>query len=233
MFDTCVLGVDPGVARLGLAVVASEGRRQSLVWADTVRTPVGHGRGRAGCRLLAEAMRAAIAEHRPTAVALERVAFNRNQVSALTVARATGAVMVVAAEAGLEVAEYSPSEVKSAVTGMGNADKAQVRAALVRVHGLARRARPSPTPPTPSARRAHAPARGAATARAGRARERGERDDLVPRGRGRREGREPRGAGRRRGRATTSRCRPRWWRRSRRSGAPRACTPAWSCATTR
>ena len=44
--------------------------------------------------------------------------------------------MVVAAEAGLEVAEYSPSEVKSAVTGIGNADKAQVRSALVRVHGL-------------------------------------------------------------------------------------------------
>ncbi len=135
MFDTCVLGVDPGVARLGLAVVASDGRRQSLVWADTVRTPSDMAEA-SRLRLLAEAMRAAIGEHHPTAVALERVAFNRNTVSALTVARATGAVMVVAAEAGLEVAEYSPSEVKSAVTGMGNADKAQVRTALVRVHGL-------------------------------------------------------------------------------------------------
>ncbi len=64
------------------------------------------------------------------------MAFNRNQVSALTVARATGAVMVVAAEAGLAVEEYSPTQVKDAVTGMGNADKAQVHRALVRVHGL-------------------------------------------------------------------------------------------------
>ena len=56
--------------------------------------------------------------------------------SALQVARATGAVMVVAAEAGLAVEEYGPNEVKSAVTGAGNADKAQVRDALVRVHGL-------------------------------------------------------------------------------------------------
>ena len=44
--------------------------------------------------------------------------------------------MVVAAEAGLDVDEYSPTEVKSAVTGMGNADKAQVRLALERVHGF-------------------------------------------------------------------------------------------------
>ena len=64
------------------------------------------------------------------------MAFNRNTVSALTVARATGAVMVVAAEAGLEVTEFSPSEVKSAVTGFGNADKQQVRMALAQVHGL-------------------------------------------------------------------------------------------------
>ena len=67
---------------------------------------------------------------------LERLAWNRNHVSALTVARATGAIMVVAAEAGLPVAEYGPNEVKIAVTGMGNADKEQVRRALVRVHGL-------------------------------------------------------------------------------------------------
>ena len=39
MFDTCVLGVDPGVARLGLAVVGREGRKPSLIWADTIRTP--------------------------------------------------------------------------------------------------------------------------------------------------------------------------------------------------
>jgi crossover junction endodeoxyribonuclease RuvC len=68
---------------------------------------------------------------------VERVAWNRNHVSALTVARATGAIMVAAADAGLPVSEYGPNEVKIAVTGMGNADKAQVRRALVRVHRLA------------------------------------------------------------------------------------------------
>lgn len=135
MFDSLVLGVDPGVAKLGLAVVGREGRRPVLVWSDTVRTSSGTAEAeRLGA--IAAAVRLAIATYGPAGVAVERVAFNRNQVSALTVARATGAVMVVAAEAGLPVAEFSPTEVKSAVTGMGNADKAQVRHALVRVHGL-------------------------------------------------------------------------------------------------
>lgn len=135
MFDSCVLGVDPGVAKMGLAAVARDGRRPTLVWADTFTTGAGTPEAER-LKVLAEAVRAAIATHRPVSVAVERVAFNRNQVSALTVARATGAVMVVAAEAGLDVEEYSPTEVKSAVTGAGNADKRQVRDALERVHGF-------------------------------------------------------------------------------------------------
>jgi crossover junction endodeoxyribonuclease RuvC len=135
MFETRVLGVDPGVARLGLAVVEGTPRRASLVWAGDVRTEAG-GDDAPRLRRICDAMREAIATHRPSAVALERLAWNRNQVSALAVARATGAIMVAAAEAGLSVAEYGPNEVKIAVTGMGNADKEQVRRALTKVHGL-------------------------------------------------------------------------------------------------
>jgi crossover junction endodeoxyribonuclease RuvC len=135
MFDTCVLGVDPGVAKLGLAIVARDGRRAWLRWAETVTTRAGTDESQRLARL-ADAIRDAIATHAPTALALERVAFNRNQVSALAVARATGAVMVVAAQAGVPVEEYSPTEIKLAVTGAGNAEKAQVRRALERVHGL-------------------------------------------------------------------------------------------------
>jgi crossover junction endodeoxyribonuclease RuvC len=135
MFERRVLGVDPGVARLGLAVVDTERRAVKLIWAGAVVTPADADES-LRLRRLCEAVREAIAAHRPASVALERLAWNRNHVSALTVARATGAIMVVAAEAGLPVAEYGPNEVKIAVTGMGNADKEQVRRALVRVHGL-------------------------------------------------------------------------------------------------
>jgi len=120
---------------MGLACVARSDRKPVLLWADTIRTPAGMEEAER-LAILAAAMRAAIQAHSPGSVALERVAFNRNAVSALQVARATGAIMVVAAEAGLSVGEYAPTEVKSAITGMGNADKAQVRDALIRIHGL-------------------------------------------------------------------------------------------------
>jgi crossover junction endodeoxyribonuclease RuvC len=135
MFDACVLGVDPGVARLGLAVLAQHDRKVSLLWSGTVQTASDLNEA-ARLRALADGARAAIDQHHPTAVAIERVAWSRNQVSALHVARATGAIMLIAAQAGLLVEEYAPNEVKQAVTGMGNADKRQVQDALARIHGL-------------------------------------------------------------------------------------------------
>ena len=135
MFESSVLGVDPGVARCGLAVVGRRDRTNELRFATTVTTPA-DAEESVRLRSIAEAARAAIAEHKPATVAVERVAWSRNQVSALHVARATGAIILVAAEAGLPVAEYAPNEVKQAVTGAGNADKAQVQRALTRIHGL-------------------------------------------------------------------------------------------------
>ena len=135
MFERRVLGVDPGLARLGLAVVDGNGRKADLIWAGAVDTATGSEES-ARLRQLCVAVREAIAVHRPSSMAVERVAWNKNHVSALTVARATGAIMVAAADAGLSVTEYGPNEVKSAVTGAGNADKRQVRDALERVHGF-------------------------------------------------------------------------------------------------
>jgi crossover junction endodeoxyribonuclease RuvC len=135
MFDSTVLGVDPGVSALGLAVVSRLDRRPDLRFATTVRTPSDLAEA-LRLRRIHEAVRDAIAAHGPDSLAVERVAWNRNQVSALQVARATGVVLLAAAEAGLTVEEYGPLEVKMAVTGQGTADKSQVRAALARLHGL-------------------------------------------------------------------------------------------------
>ena len=135
VFDSCVLGVDPGLTTLGLAAVARRDRRPELLFAAAVRTPTDLAESER-LRMIAEAIRLAIAEHRPTSMAVERVAWNKNQQSALHVARATGVVMLAAAEAGVPVEEYGPLEVKMAITGQGNAEKAQVRDALERFHGL-------------------------------------------------------------------------------------------------
>jgi crossover junction endodeoxyribonuclease RuvC len=133
--ETCVLGIDPGLTTLGVAAVARRDRRPELLFAGAVRTPTDLAESER-LRMIAEAIRLAIAEYHPSSMAVERVAWNKNQQSALHVARATGVVMLAAAEAGIPVEEYGPLEVKLAVTGQGNAEKSQVRDALERFHGL-------------------------------------------------------------------------------------------------
>jgi crossover junction endodeoxyribonuclease RuvC len=134
MFDGRVLGVDPGTAAVGLAVV-QDGPRPVVVWAETLRTPAGlasESRLRHHHIGVTEAMRV----HRPVVMALERLLWGRNTESAMAVARATGVIMLAAAEAGIPVEEYAPLEVKMAVTGVGNATKDAVRRALARIIGI-------------------------------------------------------------------------------------------------
>jgi len=135
MFEAPVLGVDPGVATAGLGVVGRRDRGPALLWSATVRTPAELAEPER-LRSLFEALRAAIAAHRPSAVAVEAIRWNKNAASAMAVARATGVVLLAAAEAGVPVEEYGPLEVKMAITGQGNAAKDQVRVALERFHGL-------------------------------------------------------------------------------------------------
>ncbi len=135
MFERVVLGVDPGIATAGLAVLGERNRRPELIWARSVRTPSGLDES-ARLRLLYGAVRDALTEHHPESMAVERLMWGRNVGSAMTVARATGVVLLAAADAGVRVDEYPPLEVKMAVTGIGNAGKDQVRTALVRTHRL-------------------------------------------------------------------------------------------------
>ena len=132
---SCVLGVDPGLAVAGLAALASSGGRMEILWSDTVRTPSDLAEP-LRLRRLHAAVRDAISEQRAEAVAIERVMWGRNVGSAMSVARATGVVLLAAADAGVPVEEYAPLEVKMAVTGVGNAPKETLRRALKRMHGL-------------------------------------------------------------------------------------------------
>jgi crossover junction endodeoxyribonuclease RuvC len=130
-----VLGVDPGLASSGLAVLTRASSGPLIAWTDTVRTPAGLAEP-ARLRQLHEAVTAAIREHDAGALAVERVMWGRNVGSAMSVARATGVVLLAAAEAGIPVEEYAPLEVKMAVVGVGNAAKDAVRRSLIRSHGL-------------------------------------------------------------------------------------------------
>jgi crossover junction endodeoxyribonuclease RuvC len=137
VFEHLVIGVDPGMAATGLAAVGSDARGRAVVLAArTVRTAADLPEEQ---RLHAvyRALRRALGDHHPEAVAVERLMWGRNVGSAMSVARATGVVLLAAAEAGVPVREYAPLEVKMAVAGSGAAGKEDVRGALRRLHGLA------------------------------------------------------------------------------------------------
>ena len=137
-----VLGIDPGVSRCGYGVVRrAEGGRYEAVAYGVITTPPGDPMPQ---RLLTVAteLEALVAEYRPSALAVERVLFQTNARTAMSVGQANGLALVAAARAGVPVVEYSPNEVKLAVAGHGGADKAQVQAMVARLLQLAEVPRP-------------------------------------------------------------------------------------------
>jgi crossover junction endodeoxyribonuclease RuvC len=128
-----VLGIDPGLTRCGMGVVdGSMGRPLLLVDVNVLRTaaqlPVAE-------RLVTieKGVEAWLDEHRPDAVAVERVFARSDSSTVMGTAQASGIALVVAARRGLPVATYTPSEVKAAVSGSGRAGKAQVGAMVTRI----------------------------------------------------------------------------------------------------
>jgi crossover junction endodeoxyribonuclease RuvC len=136
MFDSLVLGVDPGTGSVGLAVVERGTSRPTVSWAATLSTPAAAAPEDRLARIHG-VVSEALSVHRPEALALERLLWGRNTGSAMHVARASGVVMLAAAQAGVPVFEYAPLEVKMAVTGVGNASKDQVRKGLSLLLGAA------------------------------------------------------------------------------------------------
>lgn len=134
-----VMGIDPGLSRCGYGVVAPGLRALA---AGVITTPVDAGVPRRLAALGAE-LRDLLAEYTPAVVVVERVLFQANARTAMAVGQASGMALAVAADAGAEVVQYSPNEVKMAVTGYGAASKAQVQAMVGRMLGLAT----APSPP--------------------------------------------------------------------------------------
>jgi crossover junction endodeoxyribonuclease RuvC len=126
-----VLGIDPGTAITGFALVREQQDRLTLVECGVLTTPAGQAlplRLKAIYHGLARLIR----EHRPDAAAVEELFFSRNARTALAVGHARGVVLLALADADLPVYEYKPVEVKQAVAGYGGAGKPQVQE-MVRV----------------------------------------------------------------------------------------------------
>jgi crossover junction endodeoxyribonuclease RuvC len=137
-----VLGVDPGLTRCGYGAVERVGGTLRAVAAGMLTTPASAPLPDRLAELQA-GIRAVLLELGPAAVAVERVFFQSNVRTAMSVGQASGIVLAEAAAAGCEVAEYTPSQVKASVTGNGSADKEQVQRMVQSVLGLADRPRPA------------------------------------------------------------------------------------------
>jgi crossover junction endodeoxyribonuclease RuvC len=136
-----VLGIDPGMAITGYGVAEqAPGRRPQAVAYGVVRAE-GLAAEQQLLRLFA-ALRALVHDHRPDAVAVERLFFTRNVRTAIGVGQARGVALLVAAEAGLPVREFTPTEVKLATTGHGGAAKRQMQAMVAALLDLAAPPRP-------------------------------------------------------------------------------------------
>ena len=136
------VGIDPGTGTTGYGVVGITATGDlSLLACGVIRTPP---RTPMHLRLkeLFNDLRGLIDEFRPQALAVEKLFFGRNVTTAITVGQARGIVLLAAALADLDVAEYTPAEVKQAIAGYGNADKRQVQEMVQRILELPEIQRP-------------------------------------------------------------------------------------------
>jgi crossover junction endodeoxyribonuclease RuvC len=137
-----VLGIDPGLSRCGYACIEWQGAKVRPLTIGVLTTPPADALPERLASLQAQ-LRAVIAAERPQVVAVERVFFQVNVRTAMSVGQASGLALAEAAAAGCEVAQYTPNEVKQAVAGWGAADKAQVGRMVAARLGL-------PAVPTPA-----------------------------------------------------------------------------------
>lgn len=120
-----ILAIDPGVERVGIAIVKKNIGSETLLYSDCFKTPAGKP-APLRLRLIGEEVRKIIKTHKPDVLATEALFFNTNKKTALGVAEARGVILYEASRARIPVHEYTPPEIKMAITGYGHATKEQV-----------------------------------------------------------------------------------------------------------
>lgn len=139
-----VLGIDPGIAITGIAIVREEKGKHTLLYSAAITTSPTLS---PSLRLLKlhKQLKSLIGKFHPDVAVLEQLFFNTNAKTALIVGQARGAVLLVCAQSDLEVAEYTPLQVKMALTGWGRADKPQIQAMVKTVLKLSKILTPDDT----------------------------------------------------------------------------------------
>ena len=130
-----ILGIDPGTGILGFGVIEVEKGKARLVDAGVIRTPVKEDDA-VRLQTIYEELSDIIAANKPTVMSVEKLFFARNVTTAMTVSQARGVVLLCGKQAGMEIHEYTPMQIKMAVTGYGKAEKKQIQEMVRVILGL-------------------------------------------------------------------------------------------------
>ena len=127
-----ILGLDPGLARMGWGVIAVAGSKLTHVAHGVIVTRAADG---IGPRLMAlhRALAVVIEEQRPVAISVEQAFVAKDVSAAMKIGHARAVALLAAAQAGLEIAEYAPNHIKKSVVGVGHAQKEQIQAMVRRL----------------------------------------------------------------------------------------------------
>lgn len=137
-----VIGIDPGLATVGYGILAKKDGRMTMLTYSCIRTLPMEGGTPERLERIFDAISAILDEYDPRCMAMEKLFFSRNVTSALGVAEVRGVIMLAARKRGIPVFEYTPNQVKQAVTGSGKADKRQVQEMIMRLLSLPEIPRP-------------------------------------------------------------------------------------------
>ena len=121
-----ILGIDPGTATTGFGLIKKSGSQLDKLDAGVISTPkTEHMQNR--LKMLYDDLSQLVKTHQPDYIAVEKLFFTKNITTAMSVSQARGIVLLVAAQNNIELAEYTPLQVKMSVTGYGQAEKKQVQ----------------------------------------------------------------------------------------------------------
>jgi len=136
-----ILGIDPGYATLGYGVIRSEKGRHTAVAYGTIETPKGE-RFPARLKVAAEQMEILIEKYKPDAIAVEELFFSTNQKTVILVAEVRGVILLVSERSNARLYEYTPLQIKQALTGYGRAEKKQMQEMVKLFLGLSKIPKP-------------------------------------------------------------------------------------------
>jgi len=139
-----ILGIDPGIAIVGYGIVEYIGNHFRVIDYGSIQTPAGMPLVERLKNIYSE-LRLIIYKHSPECMAIEELFFNTNTKTAIAVAQARGVLLLGAVNEGMQIAEYTPLQVKQAVTGYGRADKQQVQQMTKALLGLDKVPKPDDT----------------------------------------------------------------------------------------